>query len=150
MTAPPLLDPPFGDWELKKQWLLRTEANNNKLRIFRGTEAIAPAISLCSTARDMIEWIKFNLEGNGNLTDRAAAEEIQRGQVDAQRMFSGRIKPPLAPVSYQFPTYGLGWFVGSYRGRFCPRPAAEYLMWGDTTTQLPLTSAGTQHTTYSV
>ena len=87
------------------------------LCLLRGAEAIAPAISLCTTPIDMAKWIKFNLEGNSNIVDESTVEDIHKGQIEADQMFPIRIKPPLAPVSYVFHKYGLGWFVGKYRGK---------------------------------
>ena len=86
----------------------------------RGAEAIAPAISLCTTPPDMAKWIKFNLEGNDDIVDDTVFREIHRGQIHAGHMLPIRIKPPLASVSFLFDTYGLGWFVGEYRGNQCP------------------------------
>ena len=96
-----------GKWNDKKE---------NDYYCFRGAEAIAPAISLCTTPEDMIRWIKFNLFGNENIVDEATWEEIHQGQQHAKDMFPNRIRQPLTPVSYVFESYGLGWFVGTYRG----------------------------------
>ena len=69
----------------------------------------------------MAKWIKFNLEGNDDIGDDEVIREIHRGQIHAGHMLSIRIKPPLASVSFQFDTYGLGWFVGEYRGNLCSK-----------------------------
>ena len=79
----------------------------------RGAEAIAPAISLCTTPPDMAKWIKFNLEGNDDIVDDTVFREIHRGQIHAGHMLPIRIKPPLASVSFLFDTYDLDGLLGN-------------------------------------
>ena len=77
---------------------------------------VAPAAALNSNVLDMSQWMRANLN---------------RGEVDGTRIFSERAARSMQSVQYplgvspwaeanlgqRFSGYGLGWFIGEYRGR---------------------------------
>ena len=77
---------------------------------------VAPAAALNSNVLDMAQWMRANLNG---------------GEVDGTRIFSERAARAMQSVQYplgvspwaeanlgqRFSGYGLGWFIGEYRGR---------------------------------
>ena len=76
-------------------------------------EAIGPAGSIRSTARDMANWLKFNLAG-GKFGDNAILSE---------KTFPELQKPnipydlfPFSVAEVQQIGYGMGWFIDSFRG----------------------------------
>ncbi len=72
--------------------------------------AAAPAMGVSSTAADLARWLQWNL-GAPSLPALLTPEtlrELHRPQV---------VVPATATPAFPVTTYGLGWFVGSYRGR---------------------------------
>jgi CubicO group peptidase (beta-lactamase class C family) len=77
---------------------------------------VAPAAALNSNVLDMAQWMRANLNG---------------GEVDGNRVFSERSARAMQSIQYplsvspwaeanlgqRFSGYGLGWFIGEYRGR---------------------------------
>jgi CubicO group peptidase (beta-lactamase class C family) len=83
---------------------------------FRVIDTVGPAGSINSSATDMAKWLQLNL-GLGAIDGKriVAARQVQdmhRPQMVIQT-FPGLFEDP----EIQQPTYGLGWFVESYRGR---------------------------------
>lgn len=84
---------------------------------YREIDAMGPAGSINSTARDMARWVRLHL--NGGVVDgtRVAAEatvdRTHRPEVVVQGgVTSALLKQPEMP----YLMYGLGWFVQPYRG----------------------------------
>ncbi len=74
--------------------------------------AIGPAFSVCSTANDMARWLQLFL-GMGELDGRRLiAEDTMREMLSPQMAVSN-----LGTRDMPITTYGLGWFVQTYRGR---------------------------------
>lgn len=74
-----------------------------------------------STARDMGNWLRFQLAG-GTFAGKRLVSEKNLGETRVPQMI---VKPegPFAayfpPKATTFTTYGLGWFVHDYRGHVC-------------------------------
>jgi CubicO group peptidase (beta-lactamase class C family) len=74
--------------------------------------AIGPALSICSSVDDMARWLQL-LQGLGVIGDRRLLAEAT-----VLEMFTPQMAvPSLGPRELPIGTYGLGWFVESYRGR---------------------------------
>ena len=84
---------------------------------------------MLSTADDMSKWLKFNLNNYGEGTSENkqlyssilspdAHEELHTAQNIIPESNSDKLyRKPTCPVSYMTPNYGLGWRIGTYRGR---------------------------------
>jgi CubicO group peptidase (beta-lactamase class C family) len=83
---------------------------------FRIIDAVGPAGSINSTANDMAKWLKLHAGGGVVDGTRVVAarqiQEMHRPQMVIQT-FPGLFEDP----EIQQPSYGLGWFVESYRGK---------------------------------
>lgn len=74
--------------------------------------AIAPATGICSTANDMARWLQLML-GMGEIDgSRLIAPDTVREMFSPQMAISN-----LGMREMPITTYGLGWFVQTYRGR---------------------------------
>jgi CubicO group peptidase (beta-lactamase class C family) len=74
--------------------------------------AIGPALSISSTAEDMARWLLL-LQGRGVFNGRRLLAEST-----VEEMFTPHMAvPELGPRELPISSYGLGWFVESYRGR---------------------------------
>lgn len=87
----------------------------------KGMKAIAPAISVCSNARDMVLWMGFLLSGGRDSSGRIVLlddvlAEILKPQVTAQEMYYSQIRQPRTPIAYMLDGYSLGLFTGHYGG----------------------------------
>jgi len=79
-------------------------------------DGVAPAAALNSNVLDMARWMRANLNG---------------GELEGTRIFSERVARAMQSIQYplgvsawaerelgqRFSGYGLGWFIGEYRGR---------------------------------
>ena len=74
--------------------------------------AIGPALSICSTADDMARWLQL-LQGLGVIGGRRLLAETTVLEMFTPQMAVSSLGPRELPIS----SYGLGWFVESYRGR---------------------------------
>jgi hypothetical protein len=74
--------------------------------------AVAPASGISSTANDMARWIQMLLAEGTVGDDRILSEGVVRDMFTPQMALSV-LGPRESPVT----TYGLGWFVETYRGR---------------------------------
>jgi len=82
---------------------------------FRNIDAIGPAGSINSSAREMIEWVKLHL-GNGTYQgERVVSKANLRLMHSPQKIVE---EWPLEFVGKKAPylMYGLGWFLQPYRG----------------------------------
>jgi CubicO group peptidase (beta-lactamase class C family) len=79
---------------------------------------IGPAGSIRSNARDMAQWLRFQLgDGTYNgkrLVSTAALREIHTPQILVGGSGRGGAADSTPPTSY-FSTYGMGWFIEDYR-----------------------------------
>jgi len=73
---------------------------------------VGPAISICSCADDMARWVQL-LQGLGASGGRRLLAEATVLEMFTPQMAVSALGPPELPIS----SYGLGWFVESYRGR---------------------------------
>jgi CubicO group peptidase (beta-lactamase class C family) len=74
--------------------------------------AIGPALSICSSADDMARWLQL-LQGLGVVGGRRLLAEATVLEMFTPQMAVPSLGPRELPIS----SYGLGWFVESYRGR---------------------------------
>jgi len=74
--------------------------------------AVGPAISICSSADDMARWLQL-LQGMGVFNGRRLLAEATVEEMFTPQMAISALGPRELPIS----SYGLGWFVESYRGR---------------------------------
>jgi len=82
---------------------------------FRVIDTMGPAGSINASVNDMAKWVQLNLSGTVDGTRIVAARqlaELHRPQMVIQT-FPGLFEDP----EIQQPSYGLGWFIESYRGR---------------------------------
>lgn len=92
-----------------------SDAGKTRRIPFRNIDAVGPAGSINSSARDMVRWLQLHLGG---------------GEVDGSRLVQGPTlremhTPQVVVGGYPEPDdrtllqcYGLGWFIESYRGRY--------------------------------
>jgi CubicO group peptidase (beta-lactamase class C family) len=89
--------------------------------VWDNLDAARAAGSINSTARDLAEWLKFQLsEGNvgeQQLVARSALRETHTPQM----LFKpeGAFAVYFPPKVTRFSSYGLGWFVHDYKGQTC-------------------------------
>jgi CubicO group peptidase (beta-lactamase class C family) len=80
---------------------------------FRNIDVVGPAGSINSSVAEMAQWVKLHLSdgkvGEARVVSQAALDEMHRPQI--VRRESGR-DPEIT-----LPSYGMGWFIESYRGR---------------------------------
>lgn len=73
-----------------------------------------PAGSIVSTVNDMLKWVQFNLN-NGKVGDKQLISEAAMKEMHKANMLMS--EPLLMPCKeMDFFSYGLGWFVETYRG----------------------------------
>lgn len=81
---------------------------------FRNMDSIGPAGSINSNLTDMLKWISLHLNkgkvhGNQIISEKTISE-LHSPQIPCQLL-------PLKFDEIEFSSYGLGWFIESYRGR---------------------------------
>lgn len=84
---------------------------------FRNIDAIGPAGSINSNAPDMAQWVLLNLN-KGKAGDKQVISEASLSEIHSPQMV---IQENVFRILERFPemattTYGLGWFLTSYRG----------------------------------
>jgi CubicO group peptidase (beta-lactamase class C family) len=75
-----------------------------------------------STARDMAEWLKFQLSGGKAAGGKRLLAQKALAETHAPQMLVKPEGPTAAffpPKATRFVSYGLGWFVHDYRGATC-------------------------------
>lgn len=81
---------------------------------FRQIDSIGPAGSINSNLNDMLKWLRLHLNKgkvNGNqIISEKTISELHSPQIPCELL-------PLKFDELQFSSYGLGWFIESYRGR---------------------------------
>ena len=85
---------------------------------------IAPAISLCSNARDMAKWMAFllrqgrDLQGN-ELIKKDTLKQSWMGNIRVRdAMYKSAMKKPQTEETLDYTQYAMAWFVGAYRGLY--------------------------------
>ena len=94
-----------------------------------------PAGSIMSTVNDMCKWLQFNLN-NGKVGDvQIVSEENMKELHKANMLMSA---PLLVPFPEQdFYSYGMGWFVETYRGHIMVEHGGNIDGFSALTTMLP-------------
>ncbi|UCF37592.1 MAG: DUF3471 domain-containing protein, partial [Acidobacteriota bacterium] len=82
-----------------------------KLVPFRPLDNIGPAGSINSSVNEMLEWIKVNLEQH----DQELIKQSTLREMHTPQTIVGGY--PVEPEAF-LSTYGLGWMIQSYRGRY--------------------------------
>lgn len=73
-----------------------------------------PAGSIMSTVGDMLKWVQFNLDA-GKVGDKQIISEANMKELHKANMLMDQ--PLIMPCKeIDFPSYGMGWFVETYRG----------------------------------
>ncbi|KAL5003921.1 hypothetical protein ScPMuIL_017377 [Solemya velum] len=92
------------------------------MQTFRNSlNVIAPAGSICLTSPDMLKWMEFLLyqgsAGGRQIVDRKSLLNMMNGHVSLGEFhYANQRQKPLSAASKWEISYGLGWFLGSYRG----------------------------------
>lgn len=92
---------------------LNTENEIKEIK-FRNIDLAGPAGSINSNLTDMLKWLKFQLN-RGQINGKQLISENSISQ-----MHSPQIPCNIFPWNFdevQFSSYGLGWFIDSYRGK---------------------------------
>ncbi len=93
------------------------------LYIFRGAKHITPAIGMCSSAKDMAKWLRFHLRSGTNehgvqVVEKSILQDTYQAEVVSSLMYMPEMERPNTPVTHTYDMYGMGWFVGYYRGQY--------------------------------
>lgn len=109
----------FAEWNAadhasSHQW--NGETQQASVRAFMNYDALAPAGTIKSSARDMAQWLRFQLAGGvidgKRLVSQAALDETHMPQLVLRRDAESRETSPETNVS----SYAMGWNVMDYRG----------------------------------
>ncbi|MDR1619156.1 MAG: beta-lactamase family protein [Clostridiales bacterium] len=84
----------------------------NVLLPYRYTKSVGGGGTVYSTSRDMLKWLHFNLKGDDAILKRELIEEHHTPHTIVRKGDMGSIHFP----EMDFTSYGLGWFIESYRG----------------------------------
>jgi CubicO group peptidase (beta-lactamase class C family) len=79
---------------------------------FRNCDTIGPTGSINSNVVDMAQWLILNL-GKGKYADKTIVSEGNLSQIHAPQMI---VPEPLKYKEILYRSYGMGWWIGSYRG----------------------------------
>ena len=84
---------------------------------FRNIDAIGPAGSINSSVTDMANWVQMNLN-KGKFGDKQVISESNLSQLHTPQMVvqQGAFRIAEKYNEMFFTSYGLGWFITSYRG----------------------------------
>ena len=87
--------------------------NDQKIVVeeYESAEQMAPTGGLNSTARDMVKWVRMMLAGG----EFEGKRILQKSDVEAMMQPNMAIGPSLFP-EFGYSHYGMGLFVGTYRG----------------------------------
>jgi CubicO group peptidase (beta-lactamase class C family) len=103
--------PPADDSDVAAPYGLRLDGAVISVPRYTGTE-VAPATGLFSCADDMARWVRLLL-GLGAFDDVRLLAESTVTEMFTPQMAVSALGPRELPIT----SYGLGWFVESYRGR---------------------------------
>jgi CubicO group peptidase (beta-lactamase class C family) len=82
---------------------------------FRKIENIGPAGSINSNVNDMLKWVEFHLN-KGKVGEKQVVSEAGQKEVTTPAMFMRQPMLSLQPDNQSIMSYGLGWFIETYRG----------------------------------
>ncbi len=103
-----------ADHASSHQW--NGETQQASVRTFMNYDALAPAGTIKSSARDMAQWLRFQLAGGvidgKRLVSQAAFDETHMPQLVLRRDAESREASPYTNVA----SYAMGWNVSDYRG----------------------------------
>lgn len=90
---------------------------NGKVIPFRNLDVAGPFVSINASARDMAQWVRFQL-GDGTLDGKRVLSEAQLKEMHTPQIVMNRQHELLETLlpEHDFFSYGLGWFVNDYRG----------------------------------
>ena len=109
----------FAEWSAadhasSHEW--KSDTQQVSVRPFMNYDALAPAGTIKSSARDMAQWLRFQLAGGvidgKRLVSQAALDETHMPQLALRRDADSRETSPETNVS----SYAMGWNVMDYRG----------------------------------
>ncbi len=103
--------PPFDDPDVALPYRRGEDGKVVPARPYTGW-AIGPASSVCTTADDLSQWLRLLL-GNGVHGDRRLLSPEYAREIFTPQMAVSVLGSDQEPIT----TYGLGWFVQTYRGR---------------------------------
>ncbi|MGH1365586.1 MAG: serine hydrolase [Calditrichia bacterium] len=83
---------------------------------FDDVDNVAPAAAVVSNVLDMVEWMRFNMNGGMVGETRLVSEKVMR-QMHAMHTPIPVSKSLEELLGTQFLGYGLGWVVADYKGR---------------------------------
>ena len=83
-----------------------SDTKETRLLPMRSIDVVAPAGSINSSANDMAKWLKFMLGGG----------EVNGKRLVAENLFAELIKPQMKISPDGKNSYGLGWFLESWKG----------------------------------
>jgi CubicO group peptidase (beta-lactamase class C family) len=82
---------------------------------FRDIDSIGPAGSINSNVNDMLKWVEFQVN-KGKVGDKQVVSEAGQREVYTPAMFMRQPMLSLQPDKQAVMSYGLGWFIETYRG----------------------------------
>jgi len=82
---------------------------------FRKIDNIGPAGSINSNVNDMLKWVQFHLN-KGKVGETQVVSEAGQREVSTPSMFMRQPTLSLQPDKQSDMSYGLGWFIETYRG----------------------------------
>jgi CubicO group peptidase (beta-lactamase class C family) len=88
-------------------------------------DTMAPAGGIISSANDMARWLLLQLGGGALDGARVFSESVQRTMWTPHNVMSGPL-PGAQEQDTHFRTYGLGWSVSDFKGRFTAGHGGAY------------------------
>jgi CubicO group peptidase (beta-lactamase class C family) len=95
----------------------RTEKDKPKAIPYRNIDAIGPAGSINSCAKDMAKWL-ITWINNGKFNEKEIIPTAYRSQAMTVQVATGGGLPSLENPDVNMSGYGLGWSISSYRGHY--------------------------------
>lgn len=105
------------DKSADKSLAYTTVKNTIKAIPYRNIDAIGPAGSVNSSARDMAHWLITWING-GKFGDREIIPATYHSQAITMQMATGSGLPGAENPDVHISGYGLGWMISSYRGHY--------------------------------
>jgi CubicO group peptidase (beta-lactamase class C family) len=106
---------------------------------FHNIDAIGPAGCINSSVSEMAHWLLLNLSG-GKFGDKQLISEATLKEIHTPQMVMPSGNPEDNELGY--PSYGLGWFINTYRGHLFVRHGGGIDGFASLTTLLPEQKAG--------
>jgi len=83
---------------------------------FRNIDTVGPAGSINSCVNDMLKWVRFHID-KGKVGNTLIISEAGQKEMYTPAMFIREPMLSVQPDSQSEMSYGLGWFLETYRGR---------------------------------